>query len=143
MQIMTPADRATLKRLVGASTFARGRRYAHQGAVKSYEWHEDGVQVHGEVQGAAARPYTTSVVLSRSLSKRLAAVDATCTCPVGVNCKHAVALLLSEDVSTPGPSSRNEPGRPVDASDPGAHSEPSGRSSHRDVMGMGAPHRGW
>ncbi|MDQ2729216.1 MAG: DEAD/DEAH box helicase [Actinomycetota bacterium] len=113
---MTPADRATLKRLLGASTFGRGRAYAHQGAVKSCEWRQDGLQVLGEVQGAAAQPYRTSVMLHRFPSKRLRAVDATCTCPVGVNCKHAVALLLADPERSSRSSTEGGPRRPVGGS---------------------------
>ena len=101
---ITPADEEVLERLVGAGTFARGVGYAQAGAVRKRTWSPGGTHVVGEVQGGAPKPYVASVVLTRSPSKRLSAFRATCTCPVGANCKHAVALVLAEEL--PVPSSR-------------------------------------
>jgi superfamily II DNA or RNA helicase len=89
-------DRATLRRLVGAATFVRGELYARRGAVRSRT--VDGAEVVGEVQGEAARPYRTSVRLLRA-GRRLSGIEATCSCPVGIDCKHAVALVLAEEVA--------------------------------------------
>ncbi|HWF23054.1 MAG TPA: SNF2-related protein, partial [Acidimicrobiales bacterium] len=47
-----------------------------------------------------------SVTLTRSASEQLSAFQATCTCPVGRNCKHAVALVLA-----PRPEASTAPGR--------------------------------
>jgi superfamily II DNA or RNA helicase len=118
--VITPADEVALKRLVGSATFARGSAYARRGAVRSLVWGADGARVAGEIQGAAAEPYQTEVELTRSPSERLSALHATCTCPVGVNCKHAVALLLVKDAPTgcerraaaPAPALRSVPPLP-------------------------------
>jgi superfamily II DNA or RNA helicase len=95
--VITPADEEVLERLVGSGTFARGSGYAQSGAVRKREWSPGGTHVVGEVQGGAAKPYVASVTLTRSRSNRLSTFRATCTCPVGANCKHAVALVLADE----------------------------------------------
>ena len=96
-QVITPADAKVLERLVGSATFARGSGYASAGAVRRCTWSPGGTHVVGEIQGGARKPYVATVTLTRSPTRALSAFDATCTCPVGVNCKHAVALVLSEE----------------------------------------------
>jgi superfamily II DNA or RNA helicase len=97
--VITSADAKVLERLVGSATFARGSDYARTGAVRKRTWSPGGTHVVGEVQGGTRRPYVATVTLTRSRSKELSAFQATCTCPVGVNCKHAVALVLAEESS--------------------------------------------
>jgi superfamily II DNA or RNA helicase len=99
--VITPADQEVLEQLVGTATFERGSGYAHGGAVRNRTWSPGGTRVVGEVQGGAARPYVASAELIRSPSKRLSDFHATCTCPVGFNCKHAVALVLADDPADP------------------------------------------
>ena len=93
--MLSAADRTTLQRLVDARTFARGLAYARSGAVIACTWSDDGSTVLGEVRGTAPAPYQALVVLGRTPTGALRAWRASCTCPVGVNCKHAVALLLA------------------------------------------------
>ncbi len=104
--VMTSADEATLERIVGAPTFARGRAYARQGAVRSSRWTHDGACLVGEVQGSVFEPYVVEVRVTTSTTGRMTGVDGACTCPVGYNCKHAVALLLADSSrrSTDGPA---------------------------------------
>ena len=97
--MITSADARVLEQLVGSATFARGSGYARAGAVRRCTWSPGGTHVVGEVQGGARKPYVATVTLTRSRTKTLSAFDATCTCPVGVNCKHAVALVLAEESS--------------------------------------------
>ena len=94
--MMTPADVKVLERLVGSGTFARGSSYARAGAVRTRTWSPGGTHVVGEIQGGERRPYVATVTLTRSNSKVLSGFQATCTCPVGANCKHAVALVMAE-----------------------------------------------
>jgi superfamily II DNA or RNA helicase len=93
--MITSADRVLLARLVGESTFERGVGYARTGAVRKATWSPGGTRVVGEIQGGEERPYYASVELTRSSGDRLSSFDGTCTCPVGWNCKHAVALVLA------------------------------------------------
>src|ERR1700722_15415964 len=96
-QVITAADARVLEKLVGSATFARGNDYARTGAVKKQTWSPGGTHVVGEIQGGTRRPYVATVTLTRSRSKELSAFEASCTCLVGVNCKHAVALVLAKE----------------------------------------------
>jgi superfamily II DNA or RNA helicase len=95
--MISSADARVLERAVGSATFARGSSYARAGAVRKCTWSPGGTHVVGEVQGGERKPYVATVTLTRSRSMALSGIKATCTCPVGVNCKHAVALLLAEE----------------------------------------------
>jgi superfamily II DNA or RNA helicase len=79
-------------------TVRRGREYAAAGQVLSYQPFQDGdtVVLMGEVAGTRSTPYQVRVVLQRDGE----GVDiySACTCPVGMDCKHGVAVLLA---STP------------------------------------------
>ena len=90
-----PADEAVLRRMVGIDTFARGRQYASNGSVLYAQWDPDGGRVFGQVRGHARRPYSALAILGSSASGALRSFEGTCTCPVGKNCKHSVALALT------------------------------------------------
>jgi superfamily II DNA or RNA helicase len=117
--VLTPADERVLEKVVGSTTFARGRVYARQGAVRSGQWTNDRTSLSGEVQGSERFPYWVSVTVRRSTSDRIVDFDASCTCPVGINCKHAVALLIAGSaqssasrgapLTTTGPKSTTRP----------------------------------
>ena len=118
--MLTPAERESLRQFVGSATFTRGLAYARQGAVRRVRWTKDGACAFGEVQGGAPSPYGVTVIVRRSPSDRIVGIDAVCTCPVEINCKHAVALLLADGVqpavspgtSAPGPRSSTAPKPP-------------------------------
>ncbi|MGD0313669.1 MAG: SNF2-related protein [Acidimicrobiales bacterium] len=95
------ADEVVLERLVGPATYERGRDYARHGAVRKSTWSLGGTRVVGEVQGGERNPYYTSAELVWGPNRRLADFEANCTCPVGVNCKHAVALVLAGELAPP------------------------------------------
>jgi len=95
MQLSMTANEAALVDLVGTDSFLRGRDYARRGAVLNAQWREDRGHVFGQVRGTARTPYTAVAVVSQSADGVLAAFHGTCTCPVGVNCKHTVALVLA------------------------------------------------
>ena len=94
-RVLTPVEEEIVTRFVGPTTFSRGRAYARQGAVRSSQWTNDGTRLFGEVQGGDRSPYAVSIVVTRSPSDRIVAIDAACSCPVEINCKHAVALLIA------------------------------------------------
>jgi superfamily II DNA or RNA helicase len=110
--VITAVEAKWLERVVGSPTFARGLQYARSGAVRKRTWSASGLRVIGEVQGGARQPYVASVTLGRSRSQELSDFMGTCTCPMGVNCKHAVALVLAEGSPLP--------------SDPGPLTQPGG-----------------
>ena len=131
--VITPADQEALEQLVGTATFERGSGYAHGGAVRNRTWSPGGTRVVGEVQGGAARPYVASVELTRSATQELADFQATCTCPVGVNCKHAVALVLADDPDDAGPVTTRPTLTLVQGDGPAAHPSRSGRGAVRGL----------
>ncbi|MCX7277150.1 MAG: DEAD/DEAH box helicase [Burkholderiales bacterium] len=51
-------------------------------------------QLSGSVQGSERSPYTQNIRLHINVHGMLTHWDADCSCPVGVDCKHAVALSL-------------------------------------------------
>ena len=97
--MIAQGDESALARLVGTATFERGRAYAEHGAVRNCTWNPGGTHVVGQVQGGASRPYVASVRLTRASNRQLSAIEATCSCPVGYNCKHAVALVLADEIA--------------------------------------------
>jgi len=104
--VITATDEAILRKEVGSPTFDRGREYARLGAVRTSAWSHGRTRVVGEVQGGSPEPYYASVELVRSSSGGLSGFFAQCTCPVGINCKHSVALVLADD---PPAGSRRHP----------------------------------
>ncbi|MPY81871.1 MAG: helicase [Actinophytocola sp.] len=94
-------DPADIIAAVGESTYARGRTYARQGRVERAMWRAKAGVVVGTVHGTARKPYTTTARLAED-----GGFDhGQCSCPVGHNCKHVVALLLAAadgEASTPG-----------------------------------------
>jgi superfamily II DNA or RNA helicase len=99
-----------LGRFFDSATLARGRAYASAGAVVEHEYDPTDDVVTGEVQGTARHPYEVVIQLARAESRAVVDVDGDCTCPVGYNCKHVVALVL---VSGALGGASNGRGRPV------------------------------
>src|SRR4051795_1917128 len=82
---------AALGDAVGPEVLDRARPYAGRRVI-GLQMAEDGGKVTALVQGNGPMPYRTTVV--RAEGSRIGWVGA-CTCPVGEDCKHAVALLLA------------------------------------------------
>ncbi len=83
-----------LARLIDQRTLARGTAYAGRGRVALLD---DGTQpgaAHGEVEGSGGARYRTRVSY-RVNRGRVTSFASSCTCPIGVSCKHAVAVLLT------------------------------------------------
>lgn len=95
--IIDKADESTLKEIVGSTTFARGRKYANSGAVVSREFGPGKKRVFGTVQGGELRPYLVSAEIIRGSANRLRSFSSKCSCPVGIDCKHGVALVLAKN----------------------------------------------
>jgi len=79
-----------LVRRFGRETFLRGRTYEQEGRIHQVQEHPGSALA--SVRGSGRRSYQTLVVANAAGgSLRL---TTSCTCPLGSNCKHAVALLL-------------------------------------------------
>ena len=79
---------------VGRRTFLRGCSYAERGRVRSVAVSAGGDILTGQVRGSGGRNYQTMVYCHSSDDPR-PAWTGSCSCPVGADCKHAVAVLLT------------------------------------------------
>ncbi len=78
--------------LVDGGTLHRGVEYANQHMVLAHVWSGDRTRLRGSVRGSGQQRYTVEVSLEGPAGRILGGL---CSCPVGVNCKHAVAVLLA------------------------------------------------
>jgi len=72
------------------SYYQRGYNYQRQRRVLSLEWDDDNEMLYGEVRGSGRNVYEQEI----SFEKARSSFSGTCSCPVGYNCKHVVAVLL-------------------------------------------------
>ncbi|MFZ2527671.1 MAG: SNF2-related protein [Rhodococcus sp. (in: high G+C Gram-positive bacteria)] len=77
---------------IGQGAYSRGARYARDGAVLRCEFDERQMAVIGEVAGTDVYE---SVAVLRSNPRGVEFEFGECSCPVGYNCKHVVALVLT------------------------------------------------
>ena len=78
-----------------AGSISRGQRYQRQGQVLDFTAEalpDDAIELEGKVSGGAARPYVVSVSLV--MTPAPAVLLSSCSCFLGGDCKHAVALVL-------------------------------------------------
>ncbi|MDD2844800.1 MAG: DEAD/DEAH box helicase [Rhodoferax sp.] len=89
-------DLASLAQRCDTATYARGMElYRHQRVLSlSIEPMADEWLLMGEVQGSARQPYEVSIELKLGAYGQVLAWDSGCTCPVGEQCKHGVALMI-------------------------------------------------
>jgi len=82
---------------VSRGAFERGQQYWRQKRVLSLQWDEgaDGeATILSSVRGSAWVPYDVDVAVEEAAGGSLL-VHGECSCPVGVNCKHVVAVLFA------------------------------------------------
>ena len=129
-----------IRRAFSIATFDKGRAYQRDGSVLVARVAPDGTAVEGEVQGSRRTPYRTSARVRR-LGNGTVRVESRCTCPVGFDCKHVVALLLQAAESGPSKGEHEtlpyETLPPVPALSPGvadwlAQVERAGRAATED-----------
>lgn len=105
-------DRDDLHRSFDAATLARGRSYFAQLRVR--ELRVDSEHLESEVQGTWRLPYAVTVRIRNGEGGRILA--GACSCPVGVNCKHAAATAIAAlDRSSPKASKRDAADGAVDS----------------------------
>jgi superfamily II DNA or RNA helicase len=92
--VLDNVRQGSLLAAVGSACYARGAAYARQRAVTDM-WSDDGCTLYGNVRGSSGEVYTTAVHLSPDGKVPRDFEYGECTCPVGVNCKHTVALVLT------------------------------------------------
>lgn len=85
-------DFADLIHNFDAGAMGRGQGYAEDGMVLSTHWKDE--RLVGEVAGSGGAVYRQSIrVFTR---REQINFDGNCTCPVGYNCKHVVAVLITD-----------------------------------------------
>ena len=89
-------DPSPLSRFTDAKSWQRGRSL--YGASKVLSWGgvptQNGWELRGRVQGTQRQPYDVEVNLVFKPKGEPIAWSSECSCPVGSQCKHAVALLF-------------------------------------------------
>lgn len=70
----------------------RGRRYALENRVRIVEAGD--ATIIAACEGSGSNVYRQTIRLRESAKGTLLMVDATCSCPVHINCKHCAAVLL-------------------------------------------------
>jgi superfamily II DNA or RNA helicase len=86
---------ANIVAVVGPAAFGRGSSYAQSGRVLSLEVDENAGSLSAKVLGNGGNIYRTTVTVETGASQGSVALDTDCSCPVGVDCKHAAALMIS------------------------------------------------
>ncbi len=89
---LPPFSIEDIQRAVGRQAFARGQRYCAEGRVESVEIGDDAT-VDAYVRGSRIAPYSVTVHL-RPQRRDMTAINGSCSCHVGYNCKHVAAALL-------------------------------------------------
>ncbi|WP_456697419.1 DEAD/DEAH box helicase [Aeromicrobium sp. P5_D10] len=85
---------AELRRAFDSGSMTRGKAYANAGRVTVLSNDPDRAAASASVRGTGEQTYATTVQLIETRTGGWHIV-ATCTCPVGFNCKHAVALIFA------------------------------------------------
>jgi superfamily II DNA or RNA helicase len=88
-----PLDLISLKKGVDPGSYRRGLSYADQKAVVQMRWDENVLQ--GLVRGSGGSFYTAIAHFAQDDDGPLAFSYGVCSCPVGADCKHVVALVVS------------------------------------------------
>ncbi|MBV9249323.1 MAG: SWIM zinc finger family protein, partial [Acetobacteraceae bacterium] len=83
-----------LGRAISPATIAAGRSYARNHAVSNVVIDGDGTRIEAQTQGSARRPYHQNIRLQH-LPDGHVMIRGMCSCPVGLNCKHVAAVLIT------------------------------------------------
>lgn len=114
MSMPLPFDQTAVRAAFDTATFQRGVRYAASGAVHGLEVQAGGRELHARVRGSQRRPYEVEVTIAAT---RRQPIVSYCTCPVTVQCKHGVAVLLAalhaKAVAEPAPRRTAPPADPL------------------------------
>ncbi len=81
--------------MAGEAACRRGAAYAWEGRVLSCVWDPGTHKLFGAVLGSQGRTYSTTVQLLRVGPATWNAESGLCNCPVHVNCKHVVAIVVA------------------------------------------------
>ncbi|MFJ3027988.1 SNF2-related protein [Curtobacterium sp. NPDC087080] len=88
-------DAVDVIRFVGPQTLGRARDVVRAGLVEDATWHDDDGTVTATVSGSADDPYELRVETTVARGEFVRPVRSTCSCPLGGDCKHVAAALLT------------------------------------------------
>lgn len=94
-------DLSDVEHAVGRTTYDRGTDYALRGAVLGVAWNDIDTALHGAVRGRGD-VYEVSAYFDEVDDGVVDFAQGECTCPVGFNCKHVVALVIAAARRSPG-----------------------------------------
>jgi superfamily II DNA or RNA helicase len=132
-------DLAEVQEECGAAAFKRGQAYARAHRVLSPSWDEEELVLDARVVGNGAI-YETSAQFSRpdeDDDAPLTFEEGECSCPVGWNCKHVAALVISAagDPGEPGERrAREARGKPLAPASPPPPQPPSWEAPLRALI---------
>ena len=131
--VVADIDSASLAEAVDPGSYERGVQYVRQHAVVRALWKLSAGALAGTVRGQYGNVYTTTARFSSADGLVHRFERGECSCPVGFNCKHVVALVLTATgaLRPEGKGRPDETGRPE---------EPGGRP---DDATAGAGHAMW
>ena len=132
---LTDLDAVMLARLCGSGSVQRGQAYARRDRVLDIVPSGDRRRLHGTVEGSRAKPYAAWAELRDHPGRPgHSSWTSSCTCPVGADCKHVVALILQAQVRDA--EERAESGALDDAGGPWWRGMPPAHRAHwRDALG--------
>lgn len=128
-------DLPAIARLFEPGTFARGLDYARQGRVGELQWEPGDQMLFASVRGSGRSIYRVFVAVPRD-ARGKQWIDSGCTCPVGVSCKHAVAVLCQAAGAGDANAGGLRGNPPAGAAAPGA---PLWQRELDDVLAAAAP----
>ncbi|ABD11775.1 hypothetical protein ThrDRAFT_01132 [Frankia casuarinae] len=138
---------AGLRTAVSERSYARGVHYAQQSAVTRIDWDPDENTLQGRVRGSGGEVYATNAQFSGDGPSSWTFQYGSCTCPVGADCKHVVALVLTATTgatatasaatgaAAPGPSARRSGSSPRSARPRPAQPRPSRSAAWTEDLG--------
>ncbi|MET0930225.1 MAG: SNF2-related protein, partial [Aeromicrobium sp.] len=142
---------AELRRSFDSGSFSRGKAYGHAGRVTLIDVEPDGSAATAQVRGSGTQSYTASVQL-RETRAGGTHIWGTCSCFVGTNCKHVVALIIAVRGSIESMEVESDPEPAVPAALPqdswrqrlvATPSEPAWRSSLAPLVGASRQSTDW
>ncbi len=95
----------SLRAQVGTITFQRGRDYAQRGFVTALAAHGERNVLLGTVSGSRSHAYQVVITPDRIGPGIIPHWSGSCSCPMGWNCKHCVAVVLTARARVGSPTS--------------------------------------
>ena len=143
-EVWPAIDSSSLAAAAGATSYGRGVQYLRQGAVTRMRWDRELSELHGSVLGSADACYETVAYFQPAGESVLEFEQGHCSCPVGFDCKHVVALVLAAaqaQLARTGPRGPARSGPPSRKPNPRRGNSPWSRGWTRGQPRAAAVHR--